>query len=131
VTRACSLISVVSYTDQDNLPVHVQSVVLLQLVRCTSDKLELFNWNTECLEDSFEEERVVFRPVLEGLEGGFVGIEETVQLGGQDGRRNSDDMTYVGQEDFYLSVSLQDGWSNKLTLTPAVKKSAILSRGTQ
>jgi hypothetical protein len=63
-----------------NLPVHVQSVVLLQLVRCTSDELELLNWDAEGLEYSFEEEGVVFCPVLEGLEGGFVGVEETVQL---------------------------------------------------
>jgi hypothetical protein len=63
-----------------NLPVHVQSVVLLQLVRCTSDELELLNWDAEGLEYSFKEEGVVFCPVLEGLEGGFVGVEETVQL---------------------------------------------------
>jgi hypothetical protein len=63
-----------------DLPVHIQSVVLLQLVRCTSDELELLNWDAEGLEYSFEEEGVVFCPVLEGLEGGFVGVEETVQL---------------------------------------------------
>jgi len=85
VTRACSLQSVLAHDrERVNLPVHVQSVVLLQLVGCSSDKLELLNRDTECLEDSFEEERVVLRPVLQGLEGGFVGIKETVQLGGKD-----------------------------------------------
>jgi hypothetical protein len=50
------------------------------LVRCTSDELELLDRDTESLEYSLEEERVVFCPVLEGLEGRFVGIKETVQL---------------------------------------------------
>lgn len=55
------------------------------MVGCSSDKLQLLDRDTEGLEDSFEEEGVVLRPVLEGLEGGFVGIKETVQLGGQKG----------------------------------------------
>jgi len=63
-----------------NLPVHIQSVVFLQLVRCTSDELELLNGDTEGLEYSLEEERVVFRSVLESLQGGLVGVKETVQL---------------------------------------------------
>jgi len=63
-----------------NLPVHIQSVVLLQLVRCPSNELELLNGDTESLEYSFEEEGVVFRSMLESLEGRFVGIKETVQL---------------------------------------------------
>ena len=63
-----------------NLPVHIQSVVFLQLVRCTSDELELLNGDTEGLEYSLEEERVVFRSVLESLKGGLVGVKETVQL---------------------------------------------------
>jgi hypothetical protein len=50
-----------------NLPVHVQSVIFLQLVRCTSDELEFLNWDAESLEYSFEEEGIVFRSVLEGL----------------------------------------------------------------
>jgi hypothetical protein len=81
VTSACSLISATVRTIQAaGSPVHVESVVLLQLVRCTSDKLELLDRDTEGLEHSLEEERVVFRSVLEGLEGGLVGVEETVQL---------------------------------------------------
>jgi len=63
-----------------NLPVHIQSVVFLQLVRCPSDELELLNGDTEGLEYSLEEERVVFRSVLESLQGGLVGVKETVQL---------------------------------------------------
>jgi hypothetical protein len=63
-----------------NLPVHVQSVIFLQLVRCTSDELELLDRDTEGLEHSFEEEGIVFCSVLKGLEGGFVGVKETVQL---------------------------------------------------
>jgi len=50
------------------------------LVRGTSDELELLNGDTEGFEYSFKEERVVFRSVLESLEGGFVGVKETVQL---------------------------------------------------
>ena len=63
-----------------NLPVHIQSVVFLQLVRCTSDKLELLNGDTEGLEDSLKEERVVLCTMLESLQGGLVGVKETVQL---------------------------------------------------
>jgi hypothetical protein len=63
-----------------DLPVHIQSVVLLQLVRCTSDELELLNWDAEGLEHSLQKEGVVFRSVLESLQGGFVGVKETVQL---------------------------------------------------
>jgi hypothetical protein len=57
-----------------NLPVHVQSVIFLQLVRSTGDKLELLNWDAEGLEYSFEEEGIVFRSVFEGLEGRFVSV---------------------------------------------------------
>ena len=107
MTRACSLQSVLAVDcERVNLPVHVQSVVLLQLVGCTGDKLELLNGNTECLEDSFKEERVILRPVLQGFEGGFVGIKETVQLGGQKGWGYLNGSTYIGQENFHLLVSL-------------------------
>jgi hypothetical protein len=50
-----------------DLPVHIQSVVLFQLVRCTGDELELLDRDTEDLEDGFEEEGVVLCSVLEGL----------------------------------------------------------------
>jgi hypothetical protein len=78
------------------------------LVRCTSDELELLNWDAEGLEYSFEEEGVVFCPVLEGLEGGFVGVEETVQLQVSPSgiwEIYISLMTYIGEKNFDLLVS--------------------------
>lgn len=64
----------------DDLPVHIQRVVLFQLVSRTSHKFQLVDRYAQNLEDGLQEQRVVLCAVLEGLNGGFAGIKETVKL---------------------------------------------------